>query len=578
MKNKTYSRYAFIFACSILALFASCSKNSVQLQDGTFTGTGEGRNGNIEVSITVENGRITDAKVLNEMETPDIGFPAEEPILTQFIQDGSTKDIDVVSGATLTSNAMLDALDMATDKAKGKEKTSQSYTDTSCDIVIIGAGGAGLVAATESANKGAKVIVLEKMGIVGGNTNSSTGGINASYTKEQERLGIKDSKEVFFEDTMKGGKYLNDPELVHTLVDNSKATVEWLESDLIGADLTDVGIFGGATNKRIHRPQGGGAIGAHLVPLLYNAAVKQGADIRLKNKVTDILKAEDGSACGVRVNYEGSEYTIKAKAVIIASGGFGANPEMVAKYNPELKGFGTTNHKGATGDAFKMVEKFDASLTQMEQIQTHPTVVPSSGTMITEAVRGNGAILVSRSGKRFVDEMETRDVVSKAVLEQPGATAFLVFDQNVRNSLKAIESYAKAGFMKQAETPELLAKQLGIDEKSFAQTLERYNGFVASKNDEDFARNVNSMERSLTAAPYYAIEILPAIHHTMGGLKINSKAEVQNKNGKSIPGLFAAGEVTGGVHGANRLGGNAVADICVFGKIAADSALDYISK
>lgn len=564
-----------IFISTIFLGAVSCKKEVKVVSDGTFLGAGEGRNGLIEVAITVKDGKVTSAEIMSEHETHEIAGTAINTIMSQFLENGTAEGIDVVSGATYTSTGLIDALNAAVDSSKGLEAEEVVYRDTDCDIAIIGAGGTGLTAATEAASKGARVIVLEKMGIVGGNTNYSTGGINAAYTKEQERLGIKDSKEVFFEDTMRGGRYLNDPELVQKIVDESAATVEWLQSPLIGADLSDVGAFGGATNKRIHRPQGGFAIGEHLVPLLHKAALAQGAEIRMNNKVTDILE-EDGRAVGVKVLCNGLEYTIRAGAVIIATGGFGANPDMITLYQPTLKDFATTNHAGATGDAFAMIEKFDAALTQMEQIQTHPTVVVGTGIMITEAVRGNGAIMVNRTGKRFVDEMENRDIVSNAVLKSEGKTAFIIFDQGIRDSLKVIEEYATRGLMTEGASIADLAQKIKIPADALEETISRYNEYVKTKKDEDFNRNPTSMDLPIAKAPYYAIEIEPAIHHTMGGIKINSKAEVQNKSGSSIPALFAAGEVTGGVHGANRLGGNAVADICIFGKIAADSALEYI--
>lgn len=568
---------AFFFSLIVFGL-ASCNKEPA-LQDGKYTGTGSGRNGDITVSVTVRDGKVFDAEIISDNETPEIAQGAKSEICAAFKEKGSTEDIDVVSGATLTSNGILDAFDEALAAARGSAKSEISYEDTECDIVIVGAGGAGLVAATEAAGRGAKVIVLEKMGIVGGNTNYSTGGINAAYTAEQKRLKIEDSKEIFFEDTMRGGHYLNDESLVHALVDNSASVVEWLQSDLIGADLSDVGMFGGASNRRIHRPKGGKAIGEHLVPLLYKAALEQGADIRLNNKVIDVLPDETDSkkAGAVRVFTAKGEYLVRAGAIIIASGGFGANPDMVTFYNPSLKGFSTTNHRGATGDAFKMVEKFNAALTQMEQIQTHPTVVVKTGIMITEAVRGNGAILVSHDGKRFVNEMETRDLVSQAILGGKGKSAYLIFDQGVRESLKAIESYAAKGLLKEGATLSELAEKTGLPISEFEKTLRDYNASVESGADSDFGRPKESM-RLLATAPFYAVECEPAVHHTMGGLKINASAEVLNDEGKAIPALFAAGEVTGGVHGGNRLGGNAVADICVFGKIAADSALSYIGK
>ena len=589
---KKFSKVAcgVFLAVSALAIATSisCSKKSA---GQAFTGTGDGRNGKIEVSVTVNNGKIIDAAVVSHSETPGLSDPAIKGVIEQVKKTGSADNLDVVSGATLTSKGIIQAIKAAVAASKGETVSAASYTDTECDIVIVGAGGAGMVAGIEAANKGAKVIILEKMGVVGGNTISSTGGLNAAYTPEQEKLGIKDDKETFFNDTMKGGKNINDPALVRTMVENSAAIVAWLQSDIVGADLSDVGLFGGATNKRIHRPQGGSAIGAHLVPLLEVACKKQGAEIRLNNKVTDVI-SDNGKAAGVKVSYEGGEYTIKAKAVIIATGGFGANPDMVVKFQPGLAGFGTTNHKGATGDAFAWIEKFNGDLFQIEQIQTHPTVVPGKGAMITEAVRGNGAILINREGKRFGNEMATRDVMSAAVLAQTGKTAYIFFDQGVRDSLKAINGYVKNGFTTEGATIEELAGKLNIPADALKATVEQYNKYVVAKKDPEFGRNPNSFTRSyknaegkqvnedtqLVKGPFYAIEIAPAVHHTMGGIKINPKTEVLTKEGTPIPGLYAAGEVTGGVHGANRLGGNAVADICIFGKIAADSALAYIGK
>ena len=225
-----------------------------------------------------------------------------------------------------------------------------------------------------------------------------------------------------------------------------------------------------------------------------------------------------------------------------------------------------------------MVEKFDAQLIQMEQIQIHPTVVKGTGIMITEAVRGNGAILVNKAGRRFVNEMETRDIVSAAVLKNPERSAYLIFDQSIRDSLKAIETYAKQNLLSEGATLLELSRMIAVDAVALEYTIDEYNKAVLAKKDTEFGRNPGSMERTISTPPFYAIEIEPAIHHTMGGLKINTKAQVLNKLNLPIPGLFAAGEVTGGVHGAQRLGGNAVADICIFGKIAADSALEFISK
>lgn len=222
---------------------------------------------------------------------------------------------------------------------------------------------------------------------------------------------------------------------------------------------------------------------------------------------------------------------------------------------------GTTNHPGATGDGIDMAVKLGAELTQMDQIQTHPTVVPKTGMMITEAVRGNGAILVNYHGSRFINELATRDVVSKAILNQKGKTAYLLFDDNVRKSLKAIESYIDMELVTQGNSIEDLAKKINVNPQVLKKTVNDYNGFVKNKKDVQFNRA--DMPRSFENGKYYAIEIAPAVHYTMGGIKINKNAEVLDKSGQVIKGLYAAGEVTGGVQGGNRLGGNSLADIIV---------------
>ncbi len=546
------------------------------LPDGEWQGTGQGRNGPISLAITVQNGRITGGHVISEDET-DFAKPVAQAVIDQAVKRNSVTGLDAVSGATMTSKGTMEALVAAVALARGElpATTGTVAQDSSCDIVVIGAGGAGLSAATEAASHGASVIVVEKMGIAGGNTNYATGGLNASETSVQKKLGIEDTNEQYYADTMKGGYNLNDPALVRKMVEESAATVDWLMS--LGADLSDVGKMAGSTNKRTHRPQGGAAIGAHLVPVLVKATENASAEIRYNSKVTDIIE-ENGKAAGVKVSSSNGDYVIKAKAVIIATGGFGANPDMIVTYQPSLKGFGTTNHRGATGDAFAWIAKFDGALTQMEQIQTHPTVVPGNGLMITEAVRGNGAIMVNRGGRRFNNEMATRDVMSNAILEQEGKTAYLVFDQGIRESLKAIEGYAKQGLLTEGASLAELASKLGMPSGALEETVANYNAYQSSGTDPDFSRPAGDMPRGLVKAPYYAVEVGPAVHHTMGGIKINTNAEVLTKEGNAIPGLFAAGEVTGGIHGSNRLGGNAVADICVYGKIAADSALAYIGK
>lgn len=569
-KSQIIATIIFLIA-SCCAIFFSCGK-AENIADGTWTGKAPGFKDEIEVSITTKDGKIISADVL-KINDSDFAVNDTKALLAEIVKKGSVSNVDVVSGATYTSKGIIAAVNAALASAKGiSEATTAKLEDTETDVVIIGAGGAGLSAAVAAREGGASVIVLEKMPIVGGNTNYATGGLNASETSIQAKMGISDSNEQYIEDTMVGGKNINDLALVTEMVEKSAETVDWLIK--LGADLTDVGKMAGSTNSRTHRPTGGAAVGAHLSAALEKAAKAAGADIRLNQEVIKIIN-ENGKAVGVVVSTKDGEYTIKAKAVIVATGGFGANPTLVESYKPELKGFGTTNHAGATGDALTWAKDFNAALTDIEQIQTHPTVVPVKNLMITEAVRGNGAIMINRDGNRFCTEMATRDVMSAAILEQTGGTAYLMFDTSIRKSLKAIETYASQGLLTEGATVAELAQKLGIPEATLEKTVTDYNSYVANGNDPDFGRKASEMPRALVEGPYYVVEVGPAIHHTMGGLKINTKAEVIDTNGNVIPALYAAGEVTGGIHGANRLGGNAVADITVFGKIAGEQAAKY---
>ncbi len=441
------------------------------------------------------------------------------------------------------------------------------------DIVVIGAGGAGMAAAVQAHDNGVKkVVILEKMPMAGGNTIRATGGINAAETPQQAKMGIKDSIEQMYKDTMKGGHNLNNPELVKVLCQNSNDAVQWLIK--LGGNFQDVGFMGGATNKRCHRPTGGAAVGPEVVKTLYNAVEARKIDLRTENQVVDLI-VKNGAVAGVKVKGEdGKTYEINAKAVVNAAGGFAGNNAMVSKIIPRLKGFATTNHPGATGDGLLLSEKVKAAFVDMDQIQTHPTVVETTGVMVTEAVRGNGAVLINKEGKRFFDELNTRDAVSAAILKQTTGHAYMFFDDDVRKSLKAIEGYIKMpGMVIQGKTLDEIAKNMGVPAANLKATMAQYAKDQAAGKDSCCGRT--KMERPLNKAPYYAILVTPAVHHTMGGVKINTKAEVIDVNGKVIPGYFAAGEVTGGVHGGNRLGGNAQADIIVFGRIAGNSATAY---
>lgn len=486
--------------------------------------------------------------------------------------------IGLISTALLSA-PITTALAEEADTTSGASQTSEWYADPatlkeSYDIVIIGAGGGGMAAAITAQEAGADVAIFEKMPIAGGNTSKSSGGMNASETKFQKEQGIEDSNDLFYEDTLEGGKGTNDPELLRYMVDHSAEAIDWLDS--IGITLNNITFSGGASVKRIHRPEDGSAVGGYLVEGLLRNIHEKEIPLFVNSEVTKINET-DGRVSGVNVTVEGEEKTINAKAVIIATGGFGGNLEMVSEIKPELEGFVTTNHEGATGDGIRMAEELGAAVVDMDQIQIHPTVEQSTSYLVTESVRGDGGILVNQQGERFTDELLTRDKVSANIIALPEKYAYIIADQRLKESVTAINQYEEKGIVTKAETIEELAEKLEIPAENLKATLDTWNEAVKNQEDKDFGRTTG-MEYDLSHAPYYAIKIAPGIHHTMGGVKIDTETHVLREDGTAIEGLFGAGEVTGQVHGSNRIGGNAVADIIVFGRQAGNIASEYVKQ
>lgn len=459
--------------------------------------------------------------------------------------------------------------------ATKKEPVKTDRKPDSTDIVVIGAGAAGFTAAITAHDAGAKVVLLEKQPLTGGNSMLSAGGMNAANTKMQATKNIKDSTDLMFKDTMTGGKNINDPVLVKVLAEKSSDSIDWLTS--IGADVSDVGRMAGASVNRTHRPTGGSAVGAHLIDVLRKNAADRKIDVRVNSTVVQILRNNEGRATGVQVagKHRGL-YVIEAKAIIVASGGFSANAAMVESFRPEYKGMATSNQPGATGDGMRFGEAAGGKLIDMKEIQIHPTVAYGSRILITEAVRGNGAILVNKQGKRFINELTTRDAASAAILQQQDKMAYLIIDEDIRKSLRQIEGYFHLDLVKQGPTLKELAAVIGVPADALEATVSKYNVAVETKNDAEFKRS--DMPRAIKNPKFYAIGVQPGIHYTMGGLEIDEQTRVIDKDGKPIPGLYAAGEVTGGIHGANRLGGNSISETITFGRIAGASTANAVLK
>ena len=606
----------------------SASTSSDAGVSGDFTGTAKGFGGDVSVTLTLTDGAITGCTAEGKDETEGVGSQAIAKMPGEIAESGSIA-VDGVSGATVTSTAIkeaaaaaLTAAGLNPDDYKTAVENDATAEDSTvdADVVVVGAGGAGMTAAITAAGEGKSVVILESQSMVGGNSVRATGGMNAGKTVYQDEnefgesagvektlktaaekyadnetitalaktvseqwaayqanpTGYFDSVELMELDTMIGGKGINDPELVETLCANSADAIDWLDEH--GITLHSVSSFGGASVKRIHRPVDAEgktlSVGSYMIPLLEENCEKAGVQILLNTTANEILTDANGAAAGIKATGStGETVTVNAKAVVLTTGGFGANLDMVVEYKPELKGFMTTNAAGAQGQGIEMATAIGAGTVDMDQIQIHPTVEANTAALITEGLRGDGAVLINAEGKRFIDEVGTRDVVSAAEIAQTGSYSWLVVDQAMVDASSVIQGYIKKGYTVTGETYEELGKAMGVDEAAFAETMKTWNGYVEAKNDPDFGRT--SFANKLDTAPYYAIKVTAGVHHTMGGLTINTNTEVLKADGTVIPGLFAAGEVTGGVHGANRLGGNAVADFTVFGRIAGKAASDY---
>ena len=454
------------------------------------------------------------------------------------------------------------------------QPTSVGKLENDYDVVIIGSGGTGLSAAIQANELGMKVAVLEKEEELGGNTNRASSGMNAAETNVQLHHGVIDNVADFYHETYKDGGRLNDKDMLGYFVYHTAPAIDWLADHDIKLD--DITITGGMSKKRTHRPASMAPIGGFLVKSLLKVVAQEDIPVFNKTKVTELRRADDGRVNGVKADADGITKIINAKAVILATGGFGASKEYIKRFRPDLESYKTTNQPGATGDGLKLAENVGAELMQMNLVQVHPTVQQDNPHvyLIGEAVRGEGAILVNAEGKRFVNELNTRKIVSNAITALPEHSAYLILDQGIRDHVKAIEFYDKVGLVVHGETIEDLAKKINVDPSNLKQTVATWNQAVENHDDAEFGRTTG-MDRGITNPGFFAIHIAPAIHYTMGGIHITPKTQVLDGNGDIIKGLFAAGEVAGGLHGNNRVGGNSIAETIVFGRQAGQQVALY---
>ena len=553
----------------------------------TTEGTGIGKHGDVTVAVTFDNGRIQDIKIVKEQENKVLAAKVYTDLKDAVIATNSA-DLDVISGATFSSKGLLDAVKDAAkkagvtlskaDKAAIKKVEKAIPKESSYDVVVIGAGGAGFSAAIEAKTAGANVVLLEKMPAVGGNSLISGAEMNVAKNWVQPKLGINDdSPELHAQDTYKGGDQKGINVMTHQALDAAK----WCR-DFLGVRFEDDNLFffGGHSRKRALIPVG--HTGTEFITKFQAKADELGIPVITNMKAEELIKDKDGRVVGVKATMDGAEYTFNARGgVVLATGGFGANPEMVKKYNPSIdERFKTTDAPGTTGEALYMAERAGAELVNMGYIQTYPICDPISGVIeLIADSRFDGAIMINQEGKRFVEELDRRDVLSHAILEQTGGYCWVLWNDKIGAISNTVgthtteyEAFTKQGIMATCDDLKCIADFTKIPYESLKGTVDRVSSMAGKGNDKDF--NHRSGLVDMSQGKYYVIKAVPSTHHTMGGVRINEKAEALTAEGKVIPGLWAAGEVTGVTHGTNRLGGNAYTDIIVFGRIAGKAAAE----
>lgn len=628
-------KFSLALICIILAftLLAGCStsnagNNESLFNPGVYEGTGSGLNGDITAVVEVSADEIVSIEFKDHHETMGISDPAFEKLPASIIEN-QTVAVDTVSGCTMSSQGILEAVKNALlssgadeadiTKAPAEKAASGETIKKSADVIVIGTGGAGMSAGAEVVKAGGSVILIDKMSSVGGNTILAASAMNAadpdlqkdqdmkstSLTVIKELVALEPKSDLMAQwqaeikadiekyeaegatylydspalhklQTYVDGDYVGNPELIDLYANNALGSIKWITS--LGAKFEEqVTSAVGATWQRSHTPTKDlGSAGASFVLPQMTVIEDNGGEILLEYKAEEIMM-DNGRAVGVKgTMQDGTPFELTAnKGVVIATGGFAANPEMRVKYNKFWANAGpdvpTTNPTSSTGDGIIMAENAGANLIGMEWIQ----MVTFSKSAITASI--DNSIQVNQAGLRFVKEDGRRDEICQAILEQEGGYMYRIYDAHtIVDQLNGIsykgvpiDNYIGNGAYK-ADTLEGLANEIGVDYAVLQETVDVFNASVDGEPDE-FGRMM--FDHKLEQGPFFAVKYRPLFHHTMGGIEINTKTQVIDTEGNIIPGLYAAGEVTGGIHGSNRLGGNAITDIITFGRIAGQEVM-----
>lgn len=581
-------KFKSLFLSFFLFVTSLCFSNTL-FKPGTYIGSAQGYGGPVKVEVKTSDSKILSLIILEQTETKGISDFALKSLPKEIVEN-QTLGIDTVAGATFTSNAILEAsknalkssgvdLEKISKKIVKNNITEMPLIDKKADVIIVGAGGAGLAAGVSAFENGAKsVIILEKMPIIGGNTIRSGGAMNAVNPEKQKKQGIEDSIEKHTIQTWEGGNKVADKKLVETMTSNALDAVKWLEK--YGLKWKEkIGSVIGSVWPRTNQAED--ILGTGYINTLEKAFNKYGGKIYLETKAVKLIE-ENGKIIGVIASDKnGNEIEfIGEKGVILATGGYAANFDMVKEYLSDgvyqkenlPKTLENTNHPGATGDGIKMAKEVNSQLIDMKHVQLLPMPADRFGPTINV----DNVIFINKDGLRYVKEDGRRDEICLATFAQKDGQYYMINDSQIipqdrkTTSGQNLDELIKKGTVIEAPTLKELAKEIGVPEKTLVKTINEFNEAVEKKSDS-FGRQIwgNKIEKG----PFYATLRFPALHHTMGGVKINEQAQVIDTNNVPINGLYAAGEVTGGIHGANRLGGNAITDIIVFGRIAGENIM-----
>lgn len=615
----------------------------VTFEPGEYTVTAPGHNGDLPMVVTFSSDRIESIEIDSSGESAGIADVVFTRI-PQEIVEGQTLNVDIISGASVTSHGVIDGVakaiklagsnpDILKKRPKAADQPKAEEVELSADVLVIGGGGAGLSAAATALQEGKKVILLEKFPAIGGNTVRTGGPLGAANPEWQNKFAalpgedttlkamlemdeseideeyladfrtLKQQIQDYLNEVEGKDKYLFDStiwhriqtylggkrtdlqgnviygqyDLVKTMTDNAPDAVKWLAEVGVAFDWDKVEMPVGMMWRRGHKPKENQ--GYAFVAALQKYIEQNGGQIITDTSVKELL-VEDGKVVGVIARgLRNKKVTVRAGGVVLATGGFGANTKMLKQYNTywseiddDIK---TSNSPAITGDGIKLGESVGADLVGMGFTQMMPVSDPNTGGLFTGLqVPPANFVMVNQEGKRFVNEYESRDKLTQAAIDN-GGLFYLIADDEIKktamNTNQAkIDKEVAEGILYRADTLEGLAEQLGMDPAVLVDTVAKYNSYVTDGKDPEFGKNVFDLK--VEVAPFYATPRKPAVHHTMGGLRIDTEAHVLDKNGSIIPGLYAAGEVAGGIHAGNRLGGNALADIFTYGRIAGANA------